>query len=463
VKHHIPCVVTMKTLCALALMPLWQCLAEECSETLGSCAGKQASLMQFKSLNQKKQALSLEAQEGFSSKLAAYQKFTNEMVEQYGQPASPEPTNDVKLAVHTVLDFIDDMYEHLNGYHEQDVALASRCANPALYCKKTLMNPKISNNLKQAKNRSEQAALDHSECVTDETAGVVGDTGYQCGGVNYECKQACEANAACDEYDRGRGAKPANADIPEQAKLPVCVNNGDFADDHIKAQTDSAELEDMEQCLEDTKIWLDYLYPLYSNCQRGEDCCEQAVQRCDQLQTTFESARCLYASQSNILCSELDTCHQAREDECHDTCGIIEMRSGARAADNETGQRLVCLLHTLFGEPNPDSDDRSDFLPRPNATQRPVELEKCKTANINTTYWGIPCSESDSLEGTEVADWYECPASDITKPCSAEFTEQAYLTMDMQLQLPATAGNYECTETAQRGFFRVISACEECL
>lgn len=463
----------MKTFFALAMVPFWQCLAEDCFETFGSCAGKQASLMQFKVLNQKKQALSLEGQESVSGKLAAFQKFTNEMVEEYGEPASKEPSNDVKSAVYTVLEFIENMFGHLNTYHLQDNQTAGSCSIGAeTHCNSVHMTSDVSNRLKNASNMSDHYQALHRACMENDTLG----TEDECGGVLAECREACAGNGTCDRYHKGRGNR-ANVDPvlygidTTHAQAPLCIADGHFADSYITALEGTQQLAEMEQCLVDTDTWLDYLYPLYDACKRSDDCCDQAVRDCDALQAQFEEKRCIYFEQSNGECSAIQTCVTDRYNQCNNECTLIEMRSAARAADNETGQRLVCLLHALFGKPTAGSTNTSQFDPRPNSTARPVELEKCKSASIDTSYWEIPCAAQRGSTSSADQDLYQCPDQGVSKPCDNGFIAEVYTGNSLEESLTdprevalltGTSLGLSCSENAQRGWKKVITQCTAC-
>jgi len=490
----------MKAFCAWAVvLPLWPCLAEECSDTVGSCSAKQASLMQFKSMSQKKQALSLEAQTSFSSKLAGFQKFTDEMVEKYGGPeeegASKEPTPDVLQAVWTVLDFIEKMHSHLNDAHDDDDEEAKGCEDTEAACKSSYMNPDIMTEILTLKAAVESNKQAHTSCRDSATG---------------PCQQICATNGLCVIYDTDR--------MTDAAKLPVCVNNPEsaFSDDNIKAAEDSQELQAMEDCLDDTKTWLDFLYPKYDNCKRVETECEAKVLQCDQEQTKFQAAQCLYALESNLRCQQFKQCKDDQEQDCSTKCANIGMRSGARAADDETGQRLVCLLHTLFGEPAADYEtgtnvkcppehdwtiqaetqlpcpddpnvpclsgcetraclpsdlkalfdtvsdvNKSHFLPRPDASSRPARLEECKNQEIDTTYWSsITCPlessppSSPALEAGDVTQ-YSCPTVDVSSPCGVGFaSEYSGFASVVDNDLGS------CSDLARRGAQRVVDSCD---
>jgi len=428
-------------------------------------------LMQFKSMSQKKQALSLEAQTSFSSKLAGFQKFTDEMVEKYGGPeegASAPPTPEVLQAVWTVLAFIEQMHAHLNSAHVQDQGEASACDDTEADCKDNYMNVNIINQILFFQKSAHKKQKAHKACRVEATG---------------SCQQICKANGNCVTYDAARKTN--------NATLPVCVKNPDspgsvsaFSDDYIRAVEDSEELKAMEECLVDTSAWLDFLYPKYDDCRRVESECEELVETCDNKQTVFQEAQCLYALDSNLHCHNFNECKTTMATECQSKCVNIEMRSGARAADDETGQRLVCLLHTLFGKPNPSPSalkasfdpgntglpeyavpeiNKSQFLPRPDASSRPAALENCKDQEIDTTRWAITCqgqtidasTQSNTMTAGEPVV-YDCPIDEVLSPCGEGFAAEAYNEFELEVQELGV-----CSDLARRGAQKVVNDCDD--
>lgn len=438
-----------------AIVPVWQCLAAECSGTVGSCTAKQASLMQLKSSNLKKLALDTEG--SFSSKLAGFQKFTDEMVATYGGSSAKEPTQDVLDAVATVLDFIDDLHDHLLSAHNDDVGKAQNCsgAGATEHCYEMHMSKEIVQDITNYQTQAAQKEADHTSCRED---------------AQQPCKDLCETNGLCDNYDNFRGAT-GPGDVPS---LPTCVNDGHLNDNYIKALEGSKELELMESCLVDMKIWLDGaldaniiddgLYENYDLCNRVSTDCEADVKRCDRMQGDFQAARCLYALESNLRCDAFTKCYDLAVKGCETHCNEIKIRADARAADNETGERLVCLLAVLFGErdENDASGSETGFYPRPSATERPTKLDECKQAEINTAMWEIPCpQDAEGNQGPEpptfpTIDGYECPADGVSSPCSTAFQEE----MDWNTEFPVYP-SLDCSDIGKRGVHATKLSCSE--
>lgn len=438
----------MKAFCALVgISQLWQCLAEECSDTLGSCAAKQASLMQFKSLSQKKQALSLETQGTVASKLAGFQKFTDELVAKYGQPDSAPPSNEVLAAVKQVLDFINGLGESMLVFHDGDVERAGNFAGATHHCVAEHLSEQIVGEINGAKTESDRLMALHLDCR--ETAKV-------------DCGSSCEPNGACTDYDNYRTNSLSKS--PNPATLPECVSGAGtsgesaFGDDYIQAAEGSGKLDTMELCLEDTKDWLDPLYNLYIKCDRVETYCAGNVTKCDSIQTDFQEARSLYAIDSNLHCDNLKKCLELDENDCKLECPKIRIRSAARAADNETGLRLVCLLENLFGELHNDETKFNDtgnwFGPQPDAEARIAGLAACKQETYDVSDWAITC-ECGAQSDTDSS--YVCPTANVTKPCNGQDPSELFVVdMGETWVTVANPSNLDCEDIAVRGAQGVV-------
>jgi len=436
----------MKAFCALVgISQLWQCLAEECSDTLGSCAAKQASLMQFKSLSQKKQALSLETQGTVASKLAGFEKFTDELVAKYGQPVSTPPSQQVLAAVKQVLDFINGLGESMLVFHEGDVEKAGNFSGATHHCVAEHLSGQIVEEINALKTESDRLMGSHVDCR--ETAKV-------------DCGSSCEPNGACVLYDNYRTNSQRTS--PNPATLPECVSGAGtssgesaFGDDYIQAAKETVKLADMEQCLEDTKKWLDPLYDLYSECQRVETDCASDVLKCDRTQTDFQAARSLYAVDSNLHCDNLKTCLEMDENDCELECPKIRIRSAARAADNETGLRLVCLLENLFGELLETNETTGSwFGPQPGEQARIDGLAACKQETYDVSDWAITC-ECGLQKETDSG--YVCPTAPVSKPCDGLIPSQLFVVdMGETWVTVANTGNLDCEDIAVRGAQGVV-------
>jgi len=434
----------LRTLVAASQLVL--CVAEDCSDSFGSCATKQASLMQFKSLSQKKQSLALESAESVTSKLASFQKFTDEMIAKYGQsPDEAEKPIDQKTldAVYMVLKYINGMHDLLQLAHDADVIEAGDLAKIYETCISEYMTTSHVQDIVKAKDASESAQEAHEACLL---AAAV------------PCEQKCNLNGPCAVYDSYRKTDQ-NRFLPGCVTDPQMMDDDQtesaFGDSFISANTDSPKLPIMEACLDKTKRWLDPLYDRYDACHRiGEDC-QNNVTQCDYLQKTFQQKRCEYAAESNGHCGEISRCFSRESGTCSTKCDDIKIRAAARAADNETGQRLICLLHNLFGEPTeePTADSptvNATFNPRPSAQERVKGLEDCKGQEIVVRDWSIPCDCPETPPSD--TNGYTCPTGGVTIPCKQDFLNE----LKWKTALASNSYPY-CDEDSARGRDGVIN------
>lgn len=398
--------------------------------------------MQLK-LGQQKQKLAVESEGSMSSKLASFQKFTDELVVKYGS-GTQEPTSEVLEAVGQVLTFIGEMYDHLLLAHNNDMNYSASCtavpdhlSRGAERCLDSFMSDTHIGEIRALENLSVESQQEHVACRRDAAL---------------KCQTLCASNNACKEYDRYRKEE-------EDALLPDCAKEGAFANKNIKADEGSPDLETMEDCLSPTKGWLDDLYGRYLNCTRVEDACTTKVDECDQAQTEFEARRCSYALLSDGHCNNFLGCCQEHCDNCDDECPRIQNRAGARAADNETGERLVCLLHTLFGQPVFGQPD--EWTPPPKAEERPGKLDECKNKVIDVEGWKIDCTTgqacSDECSGS--LDSTLCPTEGVNKPCDEAFIVE--LSEHNEFRLDTGFNDKHCPEKAQRGEMKAILPCSD--
>lgn len=411
--------------------------------------------MQLKSSGQKKQAFALETEGSISTKLASFQKFTDEMVARFGK-SSEQPSQEVLDAVATVLNFIDMMYDTLDAAHKADVGLAKACNTDIGKCETDYMSPEIKQEIQKQQQEADEALRIHNECRSNLTS---------------DCQCYCGDGGNCAEYDRYRKGFDNDNDPPNEVpSLPACVAAGHLSDDYIKAEAEgSAEqvrmLEDMENCLEDMKAWLDPLYTRYAGCSRCDGDCTEGVERCDSLQHDFQSKRCLYALDSNLRCDGYYKCYEGKVSGCETDCDAIGIRAAARAADNETGQRLVCLLETLFGKRDPDNSTGTGFFNRSSDADRPGELEECKKRPLILEDWNITCPwGTGTLPSHDPPTPQVClPKGDtVTSPCTAMFVEEMAASPNFwETDFTFDSKLTRCTEPKlQRGMYGRVDQCE---
>lgn len=451
----------MKVLHGLAaLLQVGVCsAAADCSESLGTCGvQKGASLMQLKALGKKEQH-TLDSADQFRTQLATFQEFTNKMVAEYGS-GKEKPSQAVLEAVKTVLQFIDSMFDSLEGFHDADVLAAEKCGK-APKCDAMHLSDDTLQELTNLYRDQRKKRLLHKECREER------ETYCQC---------LTAEGGACHEYDEYR-KKDSRALLPQCAQKPANVDKiWAFHDDSIKT-TDESQLTIMESCLEETKLWLDPLWEKYQACNRCDDMCKIMGPACDQNQTAFENARCSYAIDHGAHCEAWHNCNTGFFKSCAGICDEIAIRAAARFADNETGERLVCLLHTLFGEPVDSGDGAAVFTDPPAEADRPAALEACKAMTFDDDFWKIPCSVMSPPPEPPINCYKEEDDDDnedepklkkVSIPCANDF--MAHYTKS-GLCLPNNACNPTLRKIkmdgvpgyAVEGAAKVISDCNPCI
>jgi len=422
----------MKAFCAgLLFLPLCHGAAHE---------AQKASLSQLDSI---KQQLNLD--EGYSSKLATFQKFAEEMVVEYGAPDFKQPDPEVLPAVKMILDFIDQMHDSLWAAHTDDVGKAKECGTDLANCTAHYMSPAIVADVIAYKQSSENAGVAHVDCREE---------------VADSCLDMCSTNGGCKTYDNYR----MNVDgyNPNPASLPMCANAPQqlaFTDEYISADDGDDKLEVMEACLKLTKSWFDPLYDKYLSCSRSTSTCQSKVPECDNLQHTFEQARDLYAVDTNERCEGFNKCWTEKSSECQTDCDAIAVRAAARAADNETGERLVCLLTTLFGKPDPSNSTGTGFFER--TSDNVTACREQNPLNLNLAIWEITCPEGGTFPSAtpESPQGIDCSTT-VSAPCSTDFITSEYTNKGLETDLPsASAGCSEAPALVQRGAGKVVQEC----
>jgi hypothetical protein len=195
---------------------------------------------------------------------------------------------------------------------------------------------------------------------------------------------------------------------------------------------------------EDTK---DGLYPLFTNCRRNP--CKPLKEQCKKNQTKFEEEVCFLELSRAGKCDLYVTCVKCHQAGCQEKCKTIDENWQGRAADDETGQRLTCLLNVLFGEVDPTNSTGTGFKERASDTERPVQLELCKTKTYTTEDWELDCLTD--LEPPE------CNLNPF--PCETPFTQQ-YTASPNLFTAPTLNENIGYVEEGKLRRHEFCKACE---
>lgn len=222
-------------------------------------------------------------------------------------------------------------------------------------------------------------------------------------------------------------------------------------DDYIKAEGNPM-LGEMEDCLEHVKLWLDPLYELMEACQRVEGECNDKAKESMGNQSLFEYETCEYNTIVRIKCGGYDDCFGGVLSRSASECGNIQTRAAARQADNETAERIKCLLGVLM------VDDDATKVDEEGTESKADKLAACKTVDYEdyNKFWQIECPvwEADGEPVPEYPPGIDCMA-DRFSPCDGEFLEEEYRS---KLDLDRWEADRPLTELNQQ-----FGQCKPCL
>jgi len=133
-----------------------------------------------------------------------------------------------------------------------------------------------------------------------------------------------------------------------------------FSSLYLRA-TEDQKVAEMENCLAQTKGWLELLYVKYKACitasgtKNDKDTCTTQKTTCDTAQHDFEISRCWWAVDHDFHCHSYVHCVETElaADKCKYLCRDVRALTERNKRDYETGERIQCLLESLFGTPNP--------------------------------------------------------------------------------------------------------------
>lgn len=351
---------------------------------------------------------------GRAAALAGFQKFADGLVAQYMETRI-EPNSTTKTAIETVITWIDTFYGHFLDEHGVDVGRVNACPGDVEQCITDHLGNDVAQKILDEAARVVTARNDHLSCLT---------TAKSC---HYE------QSMACNDYDSHR----ANSPPP----LPACVKTGGaFADTFIQADEDDRFdggeciaggsgvkcLPKMEECLVEFKTWFDQLYNLYDACKRTDDPCRE---NCKPEQHEFEIDHCEAGSVRSSACTSYNGCVSTQKDRCAQLCTDVEINSNARKADNETGERIVCLLNALIHETVIDETTGELGLKE----DKPKLLAACVNATYDTSEFTIACPAGTPDLGGVLVDAVDCTADlQWTEPvtCTEEFLAKEYVQHD---------------------------------
>jgi len=177
----------------------------------------------------------------------------------------------------------------------------------------------------------------------------------------------------------------------------------------------------MESCLEDMNRWLDPLYELMEACARDNQNCQKWPKECRNQQTDFEFYNCEWNLVVGTKCSFYETCYTGAIKKADADCDVIQLRAAARQADNETAERIKCLLGVLM------IDDNATKVAAEGSESKADKLKACKSvsyAQFNAA-WKITCPAADWPPKAQYPAGLNCSAP-RHDPCSNDFFQAEY-------------------------------------
>jgi len=338
-----------------ALLSLGWCAAEE------QCHGSQraTSLMQMKSINSKQTH-----QGSLRASLMYFQKFTAELVRDF-EAGNARVASDREDTIKEVVRFIEDMWSSFVYPTYQDITTrVSTCTMKSMTSWTDGSSKVISGTDLDGLSLEKGIA---ETCWEDRQGSIEGASGVEVRRAAVDAKKVihkqCRESRAnictrsrqdnCTTYDEYRWYN-SSAWLSDASY--DCSKSRDELFSSVQTIDTTGVRAEMEYCLEKTKAWLDPLYEKYIACdasyKKGEmsNDCEAAKDQCDDDQHAYELEACLYISEHNTECTNLESCLNDKITGCSGVCTDETQRIAETNTDNETGETILCLLAAIFNE-----------------------------------------------------------------------------------------------------------------
>lgn len=292
----------------------------------GSCRAPTASLMQLDVQGSQKQLVATRDRSSRSVALAGFENYARELASKFiladdnytGHETGLN--DDEKAAIESIKAFIDQAAKDWRAEHVFDSDLVKKD------CDKEV-----------------------EKCVNETYGNFTGDEDHV--KLVKDSHNSCRQNQQdfvwtnCIVYDDHRKSS--------DGKLPTCVKNGYLTFAAISQEDTGVDGElrtHVEPCLDKTKEWMDKIHPLYMACYHERLTYELVVEECKRRQKQFENAECDFGRNHDQRCDRYGECLGRSHQGCEALCDDIEAVVEARTADNETAERVKCLLDVLLDE-----------------------------------------------------------------------------------------------------------------
>jgi hypothetical protein len=333
------------------------------------------------------------------------------------------------------LDFIQAMAEKVAG-HNYTMTDAEKQALEAIRNVVKTMIVTIDTQHQEDQNEVNRARDDIKYCSDVAANGSLVAAGLNTGvttarSTNSNCRNRQSTatgtqNTLCTFYHTYRKSDKA---VPD-----TCMSNH-LTESYVKTDV-APELADMENCLENTKKWIDPLYNAYKGCRDQGDVITNLTSQCNSDQSSFESKYCAWATKNDDTCDAQTQCraHEiAKRTAVH---GNVSASESARQSDYRASQKVLCFFKVFEA----------------NNANKSATLQGCinlvvDVSNYTITYPAVPaphpCTKSThepcdvswvSTEYTSQA-WHSLAPAATCTPCPAPATT------------PAPATGYTCRST----------------
>jgi len=317
---------------------------------------------------------------GQSKALSGYEKYVSELVENV-VAHNLTITSQEQSAIDMIFQFIEDMFADLVTENVTDDALLEQhCIDAVITCYDS-RNAVTWPTLDAAFDLSKEKCQKHDECRAVERD------------LRLDMQQKCI------EYDTYR----QNPSAASPALAPECRSTDALSPAFIRA-VDKDKRQQMEACLTEFVQWSNPLYPLYLACDRAKDNVTNITAICDGYQDECEEKRCTFTGMHDVTCTDYNGCYSNERDQCDLTCSLVQEAVAARKADNETAERVKCLM-AIF---NAENADKAGLL------------KSCKEATHDVSPWDITCPSLEPLPPPPI------PCDRHDRPCEESWYQREY-------------------------------------
>jgi len=379
-------------------------------------------LLQTASFNQRlalEEASSMMRASSVSQSLAGFQKFTRDWVDEYKRTGMPMDSQ-TAAAIQLVIDYINLMYPRLVTWDGQDRKRLTDCgSNKTYYCQDFLSEEDLKkiwgegNDTNADRQTHVECRLNQSNKITQKDVDCRDYDDYRLGDGEYKNYFSPETFPILPSCVGSEDIEVAQGQLSDNSISTTCTENGMHG-----CEGSENKLENMESCLENMEKWFRPLYTKFKACghrmlPQDVSIGEQSVTNCPvdeclKHQNTFENTHCLWQTSYQDHCEAFIKCNASiPADQCTVLCDQeLQINANARRAENETGERIICLLDVLLNSSN---------------ESKPGDLDSCTNKTYDTSEFIISC---DGILDPPHHEPIDC--NQYEEACSTDFLFKEY-------------------------------------